>query len=77
MSLLKTSELRKMSHEERSKKLEELRRELINERGVGAMGGAPVSPGKIKAMRKNIARLLTVMREEELKKKVEGKEAKE
>ncbi|MCK5547770.1 MAG: 50S ribosomal protein L29 [Thermoplasmata archaeon] len=76
MSLLKTSELRKMTPEERSKKLDELRNDLVAERGVGAMGGAPVSPGKIRAMRKNIARLLTVMREEDLK-KVEPREAKE
>lgn len=76
MSLLKTSELRKMTPEEKSKKLEELRTELINERGVGAMGGAPVSPGKIKAIRKNIARLLTIMNEEAKMKKPETKEVK-
>ncbi len=75
MSLLKTSELRKMSSEERAKKLDALRSDLVSERGVGAMGGAPASPGKIKAMRTNIARLLTVMREEMLK-EVETKEAK-
>lgn len=75
MSLLKTSELRKMTPEEKENKLKELRNELINERGVGAMGGAPVSPGKIKAIRKNIARLLTIMREEE-KMKAGTKEAK-
>jgi large subunit ribosomal protein L29 len=70
MSLLKTADLRKMTAEEKTKKLEELRNELINERGQGAMGGAPVSPGKIKAIRKNIAKLLTIMREEEMRKEV-------
>jgi large subunit ribosomal protein L29 len=44
--------------------MKELRDELMRERGVAAMGGAPPSPGKIKALRTNIARLATVMREE-------------
>jgi ribosomal protein L29 len=30
------------------------------------MGGAPTSPGKIRALRKNIARILTVQREYEI-----------
>jgi len=38
----------------------------MHERGVAAMGGAPPNPGKIRALRKNIARILTIMREEEL-----------
>jgi ribosomal protein L29 len=32
------------------------------------MGGAPHSPGKIRAIRRNIARMLTIMREEEIAK---------
>jgi ribosomal protein L29 len=32
------------------------------------MGGAPPSPGKIRAIRRSIARMLTIMREEELAK---------
>lgn len=53
-----------MSPEEREKKLKELRDELMHERGVAAMGGAPASPGRIRALRTEIARMLTVMREE-------------
>jgi large subunit ribosomal protein L29 len=53
-----------MKPEERSGKMKELRDELMRERGVSAMGGAPASPGRIKALRINIARLATVMREE-------------
>ncbi len=36
----------------------------MHERGVAAMGGAPPNPGKIKALRKNIARIYTVQSEE-------------
>lgn len=65
MALLKTKDIRAMSSEERDSKLKELRSDLMHERGVAAMGGAPKNPGKIQAIRRNISRLLTVMREEE------------
>ncbi len=65
MSLLRTKDIRAMDPDARSKKLYELREELMHERGVAAMGGAPPSPGKIRALRTNIARILTIMREEE------------
>ena len=64
MALLRLSEIRSMKTEERHLKMKELRDDLMREKGVAAMGGAPPSPGKIKALRVNIARLATVMREE-------------
>ncbi|MBN1389553.1 MAG: 50S ribosomal protein L29 [Candidatus Thermoplasmatota archaeon] len=64
MALLRLVEIRAMKREDRHLKMKELRDELMRERGVAAMGGAPPSPGKIKALRINIARLATVMREE-------------
>src|SRR2546426_187189 len=66
MALLRTKEIRAMDADTIAKKLTELRDELMHERGVAAMGGAPPNPGKIRALRKNIARILTIMREEEL-----------
>ena len=54
-----------MDADAREKKLKELRDDLMHERGVAAMGGAPPSPGKIRALRKNIARILTITRQEE------------
>ncbi|MGA1793341.1 MAG: 50S ribosomal protein L29 [Thermoplasmatota archaeon] len=64
MALLRLTEIRAMKTDERHLKMKELRDELMRERGVAAMGGAPPSPGKIKALRINIARMATVMREE-------------
>ncbi len=64
MPLLRTKEIRAMDSEARAKKLKELRDELMHERGVAAMGGAPPNPGKIKALRKNIARIHTISSEE-------------
>jgi len=62
-----------MNIEERQKKLKELRNDLMHERGVAAMGGAPASPGRIRAIRSNISRLLTIIREEETKEKEDKK----
>ena len=63
MALLRTKELRELSREERDERLKRLKTDLMHERGVAAMGGAPASPGKIKAIRKNIARIHTINRE--------------
>jgi len=61
---MKTKEIRAMSSEERRKKLKELRNELMEEYGRASMGGSPPSPGRIRYLRKSVARLLTIMREE-------------
>jgi large subunit ribosomal protein L29 len=64
MAVLKTKEIREMARPERLNRLKELKEELMHERGVAAMGGAPTSPGKIRAIRTSIARLKTIMIEE-------------
>ncbi len=69
MPLLKAKDIRNMPDEERKETLRKLRDDLLHERGQAAMGGAPESPGRIRALRKNIARILTVMNE---KKQDEG-----
>ena len=65
MAVLKIKEIREMTSDERRSKLEELRDELMHERGVAAMGGAPTSPGKIRQLRISIARLLTIINEQD------------
>ena len=73
MSLLRSKDIREMRDEDRRIRLKELNDELMHERGVAAMGGAPASPGKIRALRKNIARIMTIERERELGMKVPAK----
>lgn len=63
--VLNMKEIREFTNEERIEKLEEIKRELMHERGVAAMGGSPTSPGKIRQLRTSIARILTVMHEQE------------
>lgn len=67
MPILRMSEIREMSAEERSRRLEELRTELSKLRTMIHAGGSVENPGRIKALKKAIARVLTVVREEELK----------
>ncbi len=62
---LKPDDIRNMSKEERLKKLEELRRELIKLRYQAEMGHID-NPMRIRNIRRSIARILTIMREEEL-----------
>ena len=64
MPLPKPSEIRDMSPQEREERVEALKEELMRERGMAAMGGAPTSPGKIRALRRTISRYITIMKEE-------------
>lgn len=63
--MLKAKEIRTMTVQERTERLQELRHDLMQERGVQAMGGSTPSPGKIRTLRREIARILTIQREEE------------
>jgi large subunit ribosomal protein L29 len=63
MGILKPDEIRNMSPEERTQKFRELKRELLKERGTVKKGGAPTNPGKIRALRRQIARVLTIEKE--------------
>jgi len=58
--MLKNKDIWAMSGKERKDKVEELRNELMHERGTAAMGGALRSPGKVRALRTSIARVLTI-----------------
>jgi large subunit ribosomal protein L29 len=63
MTLLRMKELRAMSDEELRAKVAQVENDLLRERGIAAMGGAPPSPGRMRALRTNVARALTVMSE--------------
>ncbi len=64
--MLSVKEIRELSSDERHTRLRELRNELMQERGVQAMGGSTPSPGKIRTIRRQIARILTIEREEQI-----------
>ncbi len=65
---MRPEDIRKMNPEERIRKLNELRIELIKLR-MQARVGTLANTARIRNIRRDIARILTIMREEELKAK--------
>jgi large subunit ribosomal protein L29 len=64
MTILYPDEIRDMTPAERQAELEDLETELLNEEAVKAAGGMPDSPGRIRELRRTIARIKTIQREE-------------
>lgn len=63
---MKAAELREMSNEELTKKLAELKEELFNLRFQHAINQLD-NPGRIETVKRDIARVNTVLRANELK----------
>ena len=59
MAIIKKKEFKAMSTTALEGKLVEIRRELNTERGLIKSGGRSSNPGKIKELRRTIARILT------------------
>ena len=66
MPILRLKEMRNMSLEDRAKRLGELRTEFVRLTTMVRAGGTVENPARMKALRRAIAKLLTVNREEEL-----------
>ncbi|GAI33036.1 unnamed protein product [marine sediment metagenome] len=64
MPILRMDDIRDMDTEERQERLQEFRTELIKIKTMIRAGGSVENPGRVKALRKTIARILTVMNEE-------------
>ena len=64
MTILHAAEIRDMTPAERESELEDLETELLNAVSVKAAGAQPEDPGRIKEMRRAIARIKTIQREE-------------
>jgi large subunit ribosomal protein L29 len=64
-----TKELKSLSSEELNNRLGEFRKELLKLSVEVASGANPSSPGKIKQVKKNVARILTLLKEKELEEK--------
>jgi large subunit ribosomal protein L29 len=72
MAILRIKEIKGMTPAEREKRLEELRAELTRARALRTGGGTIESPGRIREIRRAIARILTVNGEERQRRKGEG-----
>jgi len=72
MAIIKVKDVKGMKPEERSKRLDEFRLELSKLKGSSAVGASIKEPGKVKELRKAIARILTVNNEENRQMKNKG-----
>ncbi len=84
MPILRVKEIRGMSHDDKQKRLGELRTELVRLKTMVKAGGSLDNPARVHELRKTIARILTidnepapVKKKEEEEKPRETKETKE
>ena len=66
MVIIRMSQIREMSSEDRMKRLDEMKTELSKLKTMIHAGGSIENPSRVSELRKTIARIMTVMREEEL-----------
>ena len=70
MAIVKKSELKQMNEKSLKEKMNEIKRELIKINAQIAVGTIPEKPGRIKDMKKTIARIYTQLK---IKKETGGK----
>lgn len=73
MPILRAKEIRGMSSEDREKRLSELQTELVRLKTMIKAGGSIENPGRVRLLRKTIARILTIENEPKPVKKEEKK----
>ena len=59
-AILRINEIKDMSDKDLEKKLTDLYLELAKERAQLKIGGSPENPGRIREIRRTIARILTI-----------------
>jgi large subunit ribosomal protein L29 len=67
LAIIKKKQLKQMSKPDLATRLGELRLELAKERGQIAIGGTPSNTGRIRELRRTIAKILTEMKIKEKK----------
>jgi len=72
MKIITAEQVRQMDDRERERKLVDLREELMILYSTQTGGGVSDNPAKAKMLRKQVARILTIIKEEELQEEEEG-----
>lgn len=72
MAILRKKEIRGMKPEDLNTRLNELKLELLKEMGNVKMGRPIKNPGKIRELRRAIARILTIQKELKRGKEISG-----
>jgi len=76
MALINKNELKLMQKQELEDKLKELKKELMKENAQIAIGTVPKNPGKIKQIKKTIARIIFMLNQKQINTKKEKEEIK-
>lgn len=63
MAIMRIDDIREESEEELREKINDMKKEIVEERGQIETGGFADNPGRIKEMRRTIARIKTVLNE--------------
>jgi large subunit ribosomal protein L29 len=63
MAILRSKEIRKLSDKDFELKFAEIRKELLKLRAQKSAGSTPENPGKIRALRRTIARMVTIKKQ--------------
>lgn len=61
MAIIKKNDLKQMDEEMLKKKLDDLRREIIKINAQISTGTPPENPGRVREIKKTIARILTML----------------
>lgn len=73
MAIIKKSELKNMKEEQVNSKMIELKKELVKINAQLAIGTMPENPGRVREIKRTIAKLNTVLRSRKNSKEVETK----
>ncbi len=73
MAIIKKTEIKQVSQEEIKEKMTELNKELMKYNSQRAVGTAIENPGRIRELRRSIAKLMTIQNNKE--KEVKNKKA--
>ncbi len=75
MPIMRMKEIRDLTPEEKEKRIMDLRAELLRLQAMVKAGGTVDDPGRIKEIKKTLARLFTVQKEESGRGKPKGVKA--
>ena len=67
MAIMRKKDIRKLEEKELEKKMNEMRLELAKQRASVKIGASVTSPGRIRELRKTVARGLTIKKERSAK----------
>ena len=66
MAILRSKDIRKMGSAELEKKQGEIRTELMKLKAQRSAGSAPENPGRIRALKRTTARIITIQNQKEV-----------